>query len=318
MKLDLSGNKLRLVPSDTLTHVRALRELRISGNPIERVLAAAFIAVPNLFRLEMSDCEISTLHEDAFRGLVKLQWLKLDGNRLRTLADGSLMPLNSIRELHLHGNPWVCDCHARYLRRWLDQVNPSRAEPPTCAGPARLRRRAFEAVPLSQFACPPRIREGARTVTAWSGDNVTLSCSVSASPEARVRWLWHGRLVANGSASQPPGTHYRVFEHGREEKTSMLTVQGRQRADRRTLRLRRAESGRPRRRQRHGGRVRSEGGDARHAAARQRTADRRAVRRAGCQPGRLRLRLPAVRPPATEASCACRRGDGGAADGGEP
>ena len=213
------------MPSDTLQHVHALRELQISRNPIERVSAAAFVAVPNLFRLEMSDCEISILHEDAFRGLVKLQWLKLDGNRLQTLADGSLMPLNSIRELHLHGNPWVCDCQARYLRHWLDQVNPSRAEPPTCAAPGRLRRRAFEAVPLSQFACPPRIREGSGKVTAWSGDNVTLSCSVSASPEARVRWLWRGRLVANGSVSQPPGTQYRVFEHGREEKTSMLTLQ---------------------------------------------------------------------------------------------
>ncbi|XP_037070275.1 leucine-rich repeat-containing protein 24-like [Pollicipes pollicipes] len=195
VELDLSGNALRRVPSDALVQTGALRELKLSGNPIARLPAAAFAAVPNLFRLEMSDCAIADLHVDALRGLVRLQWLKLDGNRLTALPPGSLMPLNSIRELHLHANPWWCDCRARYLKRWL-----------------------------LQLACLPTIRESARALTAWDGDNVTLSCSVSASPPATVRWLWRGREVTNGSLVQPAGTRFHLFHHGGEEKTSIMLI----------------------------------------------------------------------------------------------
>ncbi|XP_049434093.1 platelet glycoprotein Ib beta chain [Epinephelus fuscoguttatus] len=45
--------------------------------------------------------------------------LRLHNNRLATLPNGLLDGLTSLNSVSLHGNPWVCDCGALYLRAWL-------------------------------------------------------------------------------------------------------------------------------------------------------------------------------------------------------
>ena len=223
--LDLSGNVLLLAPSDALTLLPSLRRLLLSDNPIRRLGDGAFEQLEKLELLALSSCALEELSPGAFRGLAKLRELRLDGNRLTTLPSGTLAPLTAVRQVRLHDNPWSCDCRVRPLKQWLDQLQPIQRKEASCAEPLRLRDSPFGVIRLGQFSCPPVIRQGTRRLTAWSGDNITLSCSVTASPEATVAWLWRGKLVTNGTGLHYGKTRFHVFEHGHKEKTSMLTIE---------------------------------------------------------------------------------------------
>ncbi|KAF0310419.1 Leucine-rich repeat-containing protein 4C [Amphibalanus amphitrite] len=228
--LDLSHNVLLLVPADALSLLPGLRRLLLDRNPIRRISDGTFEELTQLEELSLSNCGLEELHVGAFRGLARLRELKLDGNRLTTLSAGTLEPLAAVRQVLLNDNPWSCDCRVRPLKQWLDRLRPSQPREARCDEPLRLRNSTFSVIRLGQFSCPPVMRQGTRRLTAWAGDNVTLSCSVTASPEAVVVWLWRGKLVTNGTGLLHGNTRFHVYEHGHEEKTSMLTIEDAQSA----------------------------------------------------------------------------------------
>ncbi|NXY14689.1 GPIX protein, partial [Atrichornis clamosus] len=65
--------------------------------------------------------------------------LRLRNNSLRRVPAGALDGLRGLRELQLGDNPWHCDCHILYLKRWLEDFSADSLAELRCASPAPLR-----------------------------------------------------------------------------------------------------------------------------------------------------------------------------------
>jgi hypothetical protein len=223
VELDLSENLLTAVPTETFSDYQSLMRLTINGNPIRVLKTGSFLHLSYLTTLELSNCEIEMIDEDAFTGLDSLEWLKLDGNRLINIRGAHVLP-DSLHGIHLHRNPWQCDCRLLELRSWLINYNVPQTIEPTCATPRRLRTVPIKTLELGDLACLPDVTPTTLYLEIAEGRNVSLLCKVSAVPEARVSWWFQGRILQNDSIVAP-GLHlYYFLEEGAEEKRSELFI----------------------------------------------------------------------------------------------
>ncbi|KAK4886541.1 hypothetical protein RN001_002812 [Aquatica leii] len=223
VELDLSGNLLVSIPSETFIDCPLLMKLTLNSNPIRTIRRAAFNHLSYLNTLEISDCEISYVEEGAFEGLNSLEWLRLDGNKLTTLRSIKTLP-KSLRGLQLQGNMWECDCHIVDLHTWLFEFSIPHNFEPICSNPPRLSGQSIRSVPDLELACLPDVSPTTFYLEIGEGKNVSLLCHVRAIPEARVSWLFQGRVLQNDSIVAP-GLHLIYFiEDGMEDKRSELFI----------------------------------------------------------------------------------------------
>lgn len=223
VELDLSGNMLENVPSETFPDCPSLMRLTLSGNPVKALRKAAFNHLSFLSTLELSNCELSRVEEGAFQGLPNLEWLHLDGNRLTSL--GGLGALSgSLKGIELQNNPWECDCRLAELHDWLAKVNVALTLEPICNGPSRLQGRAVKSVAEDELACLPDVSPTTFYLEIGEGKNVSLLCNVKAVPPAKVSWWFQGQLLQNDSIVAP-GMHLLYYiEEGTTEKQSELLI----------------------------------------------------------------------------------------------
>ncbi|NXL57471.1 CA210 protein, partial [Chordeiles acutipennis] len=142
--MDLSFNILVMPHHGTLLmHFPSLRSLNLSSNALRVLSPAVFSNLGALRLLDLSSCSIAYLHMDAFKGLGNLHTLLLRNNSLQELEVPVFLPLKalfhldlqhnalvsvdtlslqlmeSVPQVQLEGNPWVCNCTALPLQRWL-------------------------------------------------------------------------------------------------------------------------------------------------------------------------------------------------------
>lgn len=168
--LDLSYNRLQsLDPFVFVPLNQSLTHLKIGGNPLQVSHLWSSILSPrirlNLSELDVADIPIGrdqhfqtdlfSFHHDmkslnlsgaAFnfipveliRSLPALRQLDLSRNQLSSLTDltlSALSSLQSLRRIHLHGNPWYCDaCVIGPMLKWLDISPASRHIKDGCRG----------------------------------------------------------------------------------------------------------------------------------------------------------------------------------------
>ncbi|NWR31391.1 CA210 protein, partial [Tachuris rubrigastra] len=144
--LDLSFNSL-VVPRDRtlLMHFPSLYSLNLSSNAMPSLSPAIFSNLGALRLLDLSSCGITSLHTDTFQGLGNLHTLLLRNNSLQEFDVPFLLPLKAlfhldlqhnklvsmdtwslqlmetVPQVHLEGNPWVCDCTVHPLQQWLQR-----------------------------------------------------------------------------------------------------------------------------------------------------------------------------------------------------
>ncbi|XP_073676848.1 matrix-remodeling-associated protein 5 [Garra rufa] len=148
--LMLHGNDISSVSSGSFYHLRSLQILKLSYNKLKRVDPSLFEGLTSLVRLHLDHNRIDFIEPFSFNGLTSLKLLQLEGNRLQDLhshtfitvsvlgtfwssglrhlhlADnrleyllpGTLQHLDRLEVISLHGNPWACDCHLRWLLEW--------------------------------------------------------------------------------------------------------------------------------------------------------------------------------------------------------
>ncbi|NXH27761.1 LRC19 protein, partial [Myiagra hebetior] len=144
--LDLSFNSLVMPHHRTLLkHFPSLHSLNLSSNAKLTLSPAVFSNLGALRLLDLSSCGITYIHMDTFEGLGNLHTLLLRNNSLQELNVPFLLPLKAlfhldlqdnvlvsvdtwslqlmetVPQVHLEGNPWVCNCSTHPLQQWLQR-----------------------------------------------------------------------------------------------------------------------------------------------------------------------------------------------------
>ena len=99
-EINLSNNLLhRSFTSAVWQSTPHLVELRLAGNPLERLHVNMFGSIPSLQRLILSDCHLSGIDPEVFNGLTRLTMLVLSGNQLTSVTFMDTLPTLSWLDL---------------------------------------------------------------------------------------------------------------------------------------------------------------------------------------------------------------------------
>lgn len=203
VEVDLADNLVSGLHPDTFTGNDRLRLLCLNGNPLGELREAQFPPLPHLRTIELKNCRLTHVHRDAFVHLAALESLNLQGNQLRQLSEAVFMSTGRLNTLALDGNPWRCDCQLRGFRNWYLSSNLRTGVSLTCSEPETLAGRAWDVVSASEFACAPTVTLTGGPVRADQGGNVSFGCHVRGDPEPEVTWLYNGRVIGSGNATDP-------------------------------------------------------------------------------------------------------------------
>ena len=110
-ELDLSYNSITFLARFAIIDFRKLSVLRLSGNKMT-IFDLSWLHPQNHLKfLSLSNNSLSIFKPGHTS---HLRILYLDNNRLRTLDDAVVFN-NSLENLYIHDNPWICDCRIKWF-----------------------------------------------------------------------------------------------------------------------------------------------------------------------------------------------------------
>ena len=119
-ELYLDVNEISAIPNE-LTLLPQLTKLDLSNNKIAILPAHVFRNLTNLQSLILSYNKLQCIKTDAFKGLESLKMLSLHGNDISVIPTGSFENLK-ITHLAIGANPFYCDCHMRWMAEWIQKT----------------------------------------------------------------------------------------------------------------------------------------------------------------------------------------------------
>ncbi|KAF7226040.1 trophoblast glycoprotein [Nothobranchius furzeri] len=132
LRLDLSGNRLALLPPGMFSHVPSLQQLLLSNNSLVAVYSGTFSGMDHLETLDLTHNAFGTFRNDALQELERL------GNVRILLGD----------------NPYTCSCEIREFVTWL---NDSRAQVDVdavrCVSPAGVTNVRLQGLTVQAIGC---------------------------------------------------------------------------------------------------------------------------------------------------------------------
>ncbi|XP_015205363.2 slit homolog 3 protein isoform X1 [Lepisosteus oculatus] len=151
-RIDLSKNQISEIAVDAFHGLRSLTSLVLYGNKIAEIPKGLFDGLVSLQLLLLNANKINCLRVNTFQDLQNLNLLSLYDNKLQTISKGLFSPLRSIKTLHLAQNPFVCDCHLKWLADYLFD-NPIETSGARCSHPRRLANKRISQVKGKKFRC---------------------------------------------------------------------------------------------------------------------------------------------------------------------
>ncbi|RXM27187.1 Slit-like 2 protein, partial [Acipenser ruthenus] len=147
--VDCRGKGLAEIPSNL---PETITEIDLSNNQISELAPDAFQGLRSLNSLLLNANKINCLCVDAFQDLHNLNLLSLYDNKLQTIAKGTFASLRAIQTLHLAQNPFICDCHLKWLADYLHD-NPIETSGARCTSPRRLANKRIGQIKSKKFRC---------------------------------------------------------------------------------------------------------------------------------------------------------------------
>ncbi|KAF4790617.1 hypothetical protein TURU_138741 [Turdus rufiventris] len=147
--VDCRGKGLTEIPTNL---PETITEIRLEQNSIKVIPPGAFSPYKKLRRILLNANKINCLRVDAFQDLHNLNLLSLYDNKLQTIAKGTFSPLRAIQTLHLAQNPFICDCHLKWLADYL-HTNPIETSGARCTSPRRLANKRIGQIKSKKFRC---------------------------------------------------------------------------------------------------------------------------------------------------------------------
>ncbi|XP_061535182.1 slit homolog 2 protein isoform X4 [Phycodurus eques] len=151
-RIDLSNNQISELAPDAFQGLRSLNSLVLYGNKITEISKGLLEGLFSLQLLLLNANKIACLRVDAFQDLHNLNLLSLYDNKLQTIAKGTFSSLRAIQTLHLAQNPFICDCHLKWLADYL-QDNPIETSGARCTSPRRLANKRIGQIKSKKFRC---------------------------------------------------------------------------------------------------------------------------------------------------------------------
>lgn len=151
-RIDISKNQISDIAPDAFQGLKSLTSLVLYGNKITEIPKGLFDGLVSLQLLLLNANKINCLRVNTFQDLQNLNLLSLYDNKLQTISKGLFVPLQSIQTLHLAQNPFVCDCHLKWLADYL-QDNPIETSGARCSSPRRLANKRISQIKSKKFRC---------------------------------------------------------------------------------------------------------------------------------------------------------------------
>ncbi|NXU64103.1 LRC4C protein, partial [Horornis vulcanius] len=192
--LNLAMCNLREIPN--LTPLVKLDELDLSGNHLTAIRPGSFQGLMHLQKLWMIQSQIQVIERNAFDNLQSLVEINLAHNNLTLLPHDLFTPLR-LERIHLHHNPWNCNCDILWLSWWIKDKAPSNtACCARCHTPPSLKGRYIGELDLNYFTCyAPVIVEPPADLNVTEGMAAEMKCRASTSLTS-VSWI-----TPNGSVT---------------------------------------------------------------------------------------------------------------------
>lgn len=180
--LDLVGNKIKVIPSYAFQTLANVTSMALWQGAITTLEDNAFFGMKKLSYLDMMQNHVTpAITNLTFNGLTSLQNLYIDLNNITKIDSGAFHSTRSILQLwmssnklstldpevldkkytpqlstiYMDDNPWICDCHLRWLREKMDN-EPNVIQDPhliVCHGPPAVAGKAWDVLKASDFVC---------------------------------------------------------------------------------------------------------------------------------------------------------------------
>uniref|UniRef100_A0A8C1EW76 Slit homolog 1 protein n=1 Tax=Cyprinus carpio carpio TaxID=630221 RepID=A0A8C1EW76_CYPCA len=151
-EIRLEQNSIKIIPPGAFSPYKRLRRIDLSNNQITELASDSFQGLRSLNSLLLNANKINCLRVDSFQDLQNLNLLSLYDNKLQTIAKGTFSSLRAIQTLHLAQNPFMCDCHLKWLADYL-QDNPIETSGARCTSPRRLANKRIGQIKSKKFRC---------------------------------------------------------------------------------------------------------------------------------------------------------------------